>query len=165
MSDRLAYLLEQRGFDVRTVRAVMHGGIENISPLEARRKLEALGHMSGSEALLGVAALLKRVKNITKDFDGTFTPELRGRLKEPAEAALVTAFDASEPSVMEAARKVDYREAMRHIATLSGPVDKFFVDVLVMADDKDVRNARLSLLSALRRLVLDNIADISELAS
>ena len=36
------------------------------SPLEARRKLEALAQMSGSEALLGVATLLKRVKNITK---------------------------------------------------------------------------------------------------
>ena len=42
MADRLAYLLEQRGFDVRSVRAVMHGGIEDASPLEARRKLEAL---------------------------------------------------------------------------------------------------------------------------
>ena len=47
MADRLAYLLEQRGFDVRTVRAVMHGGVEQVSPLEARRKLEALAQMSG----------------------------------------------------------------------------------------------------------------------
>src|SRR5688572_9890308 len=66
LTERLAYLLEQRGFDVRTVRAVMHGGLERLSPLEARRKLEALAQMSGSEALLGVATLLKRVKNITK---------------------------------------------------------------------------------------------------
>jgi glycyl-tRNA synthetase beta chain len=58
MADRLAYLLEQRGFDVRSVRAVMHGGIEAASPLEARRKLDALAQMSGSEALLGVATLL-----------------------------------------------------------------------------------------------------------
>src|SRR5687767_14596035 len=63
MSDRLAYLLEQRGFDVRAVRAVMHGSVERVSPHEAKRKLEALAQMTGSEALLGVAALLKRVKN------------------------------------------------------------------------------------------------------
>src|SRR5687767_13466704 len=36
MSDRLAYLLEQRGFDVRAVRAVMHGGVEHVSPHEAK---------------------------------------------------------------------------------------------------------------------------------
>ena len=46
MADRLAYLLEQRGFDVRNVRAVMHGGSSRLSPLEARRKLEALAQMS-----------------------------------------------------------------------------------------------------------------------
>ena len=66
MTDRLTYLLEQRGFDVRSVRAVLHGGVERVSPLEARRKLEALAKMSGSAALLGVATLLKRVKNISK---------------------------------------------------------------------------------------------------
>jgi hypothetical protein len=52
-------MIEQRGFDVRSVRAVLHGGIERVSPLEARRKLEALAQMSGSQALLGVATLLK----------------------------------------------------------------------------------------------------------
>ena len=51
---------------MRSVRAVMHGGLEQLSPLEARRKLEALAQMAGSAALLGVAALFKRVKNITK---------------------------------------------------------------------------------------------------
>src|SRR5688572_25868747 len=66
MADRLAYLLDQRGFEIRSVRAVTHGGIEQVSPLEARRKLEALAALSGSAALLGVATLLKRVKNISK---------------------------------------------------------------------------------------------------
>jgi glycyl-tRNA synthetase beta chain len=66
MGDRVSYLLEQRGFDIRSVRAVMHNGPAGISPLEALRKLEALSQMSGSESLLGVATLLKRVKNISK---------------------------------------------------------------------------------------------------
>ena len=45
----------------------------------------------------------------------------------------------------------------------AAPVDKFFADVLVMADDPRVREARLTLLTMLRRTVLDNIADISEI--
>jgi glycyl-tRNA synthetase beta chain len=52
---------------------------------------------------------------------------------------------------------------MRELGTLSAPVDRFFVDVLVMADDPAVRSARLALLTALRRTIL-NIADISEIA-
>ena len=38
MAERLTYLLEQRGFDVRAVRAVMHGGVERVSPIDALRK-------------------------------------------------------------------------------------------------------------------------------
>ncbi len=52
---------------------------------------------------------------------------------------------------------------MRELGALSAPVDRFFVDVLVMADDPAVRSARLALLTALRRTIL-NIADISEIA-
>jgi glycyl-tRNA synthetase beta chain len=66
--------------------------------------------------------------------------------------------------VQAAARRDDYGEAMRQLAALSAPVDRFFVDVLVMADDQSVRQARLALLTALRTMVL-NIADISELAA
>jgi glycyl-tRNA synthetase beta chain len=161
--EREAHIFERRGYRPDEVRAVVPRWWSQ--PRNALRRVEALAEARTSHEFGTLAALFKRVKNITKDFDGTFTPEAHARLKEPAEVALLRAFDACEPTVMAAGRKEDYREAMRHIATLSGPVDKFFVDVLVMADDQDVRNARLSLLTALRRLVIDNIADISELAS
>ena len=52
---------------------------------------------------------------------------------------------------------------MRELGALSAPVDRFFVDVLVMADDPAVRSARLALLTSLRRTIL-NIADIAEIA-
>ena len=62
------------------------------SPLEARRKLEALAQMTGSAALLGVATLLKRVKNITKGVRGAAAcRRRRGVLTEPAEQALLAA--------------------------------------------------------------------------
>ena len=76
MADRLSYLLEQRGFDVRSVRAVMHGGPATLSPLETLRKLEALAQLTGSESLLGVATLLKRVKNISKGVPASATHRL-----------------------------------------------------------------------------------------
>ncbi len=165
MSDRLGYLLEQRGYDVRNVRAVLHGGIERTSPLDARLKLEALAQMSGSEALLGVATLLKRVKNISKGVgavDGW--PGLQARLVEPAEKALWSQVDSRAPGIREAAAKGDYREAFAGIAALQPAVAKFFDDVLVMADDEALRRVRLALVAALRDLILD-IADISEIVT
>jgi glycyl-tRNA synthetase beta chain len=52
---------------------------------------------------------------------------------------------------------------MRELGALSGPVDRFFIDVLVMAEDPAVRQARLALLTVLRGVILD-IADIAEIA-
>ena len=164
MGDRLAYLLEQRGHDVRAVRAVMHAGVEHLSPLEARRKLDALAQLTGSEALLGVAALLKRVKNITRGVSsdvpaGTIT----AALSEPAELALWSELESRAPAIRTAAAAGDYRDAFAGIAALQPSVAKFFDDVLVMAEDATVRAARLALVATLRDLIL-GIADISEMA-
>jgi glycyl-tRNA synthetase beta chain len=165
LSDRLGYLLEQRGYDIRNVRAVLHSGIDRTSPLEARLKLEALAQMSGSEALLGVATLLKRVKNITKGVGGVDGwPALQRRLVEPAEKTLWSQVDSRAPQIRDAAARGDYREAFAGIAALQPAVATFFDDVLVMADDEGLRHARLALVAALRDLIL-GIADISEIVS
>ena len=67
------------------------------------------------------------------------------------------------PRVHSATAKQDYRGALSELAALGPAVDRFFVDVLVMADDADLRRARLSLMAHLRDVVL-GIADVSELA-
>lgn len=165
MADRLAYLLEQRGYDVRNVRAVLAGSVEDVSPLEAGVKLEALAGMSGSAALLGVAGLLKRVKNITKGVTdlGEWTA-IRGRLVEPAELALWSEVDARAPGIRDAAARGQFREAFAEIAALQPAAARFFDDVLVMAEDAQLRAARLQLVAALRDLIL-GIADISEIVA
>ena len=53
--ERLRYLLEQRGFDARNVRAVTHGDVAAISPLTARRKLEVLPEFTSSAAFTQLA--------------------------------------------------------------------------------------------------------------
>ena len=163
MGDRVSYLLEQRGFDIRSVRAVTHAGTATISPLETLRKLEALAQMSGSESLLGVATLLKRVKNISKGVQAPTTVDA-ALLTEPAEQALVSALQAGATGIRAAASRGDYRDAFTGIAALQPPVAKFFDDVLVMAEDERLRAARLGLVATLRGLILD-IADISEIVT
>ena len=163
MRERVMYLFEQRGFDVRNIRAVVPQSLERFDMVEAKKKLEALAQMSGSEALRGVATLFKRVKNITKDVAApqSFDAAL---LKEPAEVALASTLRQASPDIEAAAKRADYKDAFQRIATLQPVVAKFFDDVLVMAEDANLRAARLALVARLRDLILD-IADISEIVT
>ena len=161
MRERVIYLFEQRGFDVRNIRAVVPQSLERLDLVEARRKLEALAQMSGSAALRGVAELFKRVKNITR---GVAVPAATDTqlLKEKAEVALIQALSETEPKIRAAAGHADYKQAFQTIELLRAPVAQFFDDVLVMAEDERLRTARLALVARLRDLILD-IADISEI--
>jgi glycyl-tRNA synthetase beta chain len=167
MRERVIYLFEQRGFDVRNIRAVVPHSLERVDMVEARKKLEALAQMSGSEALRGVATLFKRVKNITKDVaphSAVSSDGLKSSLREPAELALLSEVEARAPGIQRAAQRAEYRQAFAAIAAFQPVVAKFFDDVLVMADDETLRTARLALVARLRDLILD-IADISEIVT
>jgi glycyl-tRNA synthetase beta chain len=161
LRDRLGHLLEQRGIDVRVVRAVTFG---RLVPLEARRKAEVLQQMSGSEALVGVAGLLKRAKNISRTAPRVMLSDVRSRLREPAETALAEELDRRGTAVLAAREQNNYRDAFSQIAHLQPAVAKFFDDVLVMTDDELLREARLALVTTLRDLIL-SIADLSEIAA
>ena len=67
--DRVRYVLEQRGFDVRNVRAVTWEAPAKISPLQARRKVEVLPEFTESPDFKQLAMLFKRVRNIAKNLD------------------------------------------------------------------------------------------------
>ena len=167
MRERVIYLFEQRGFDIRNIRAVVPPDLTGFDVVEGRKKLEALAQMSGSEALLGVATLFKRVKNITKGVAAPSQDALRGMataLTDPAEQALLSEVEARAPAIRTASDRGEYRDAFAAIAALQPSAAKFFDDVLVMADDEGLRNARLALVATLRDLVLD-IADISDIVS
>jgi glycyl-tRNA synthetase beta chain len=159
--DREAHLLERRGFRPDEIRAVVPYWWKR--PQNALLRVEALSEARKSAEFETLAILFKRVKNITKDFDGVLDDQSRARLTEPAEIALLKEMEARWPAIRSALAQVRYREAMRELSALSKPVDRFFTDVLVMADDPALRRARLALLTELRTTIL-NIADIAEIA-
>jgi glycyl-tRNA synthetase beta chain len=162
MLEREAHLFERRGYRPDEARAVA-GHWEH--PHLALARIEALSGMRGSEEFAQLAALFKRVKNITKDVDATAgLADLRPRLREPAELALVEAAERIWPAVDDAIVHGRYADAMRQIVALREPVDRFFVEVLVMTDDPQLRTARLTLLSTLKAAIL-HIADIAEVAA
>jgi glycyl-tRNA synthetase beta chain len=163
MADRVTYLLEQRGYDVRNVRAVMYGDIEDVSPLDALRKAEALAQMAGSVSLREAAALLKRAKNIAKGIAAPQSLET-ARLSEKPELALIYALRDVSPQIQEASRNGEYLRAFQLIGALRAPVADVFDKVLVMAEDGNLRAARLGLMATVRDLIL-SIADISEMVA
>ncbi len=163
LADRELYLFERRGFRPDEGRAVI-GGWER--PHAALRRVEALAHARKSPEFERLAVLFKRAKNITRDVpraNGHDLASVRGVLREPSELGLLEEMQRRWPVVARALEHERYLEAMNEVAQLHAPVDKFFVDVLVMAEDPALRQARLELVASLRDTILD-IADIAEIA-
>ena len=78
------------------------------------------------------------------------------------DAAISSAITAGRRAQAASARH-DFRGALTELSSVGPTVDRFFVEVLVMAEDLTLRRARLSLMAHLRDVVL-GIADVSELA-
>jgi glycyl-tRNA synthetase beta chain len=162
MMDRVRFVLEQRGSDTRNVRAVTHGAPAALSPLVARRKLETLPEFTDTIEFQQLATLFKRVKNIARNLAGD-APDLGGSLAEPAELALATSVNSLGPVIEGTVETgIGYRQAFAAAATLGPAVAKFFDDVMVMAEDPQLRDARLRLLKRLEGLILQ-LADVSEI--
>jgi glycyl-tRNA synthetase beta chain len=162
MLDRVRFVLEQRGYDPRNVRAVTHAEVRELSPLTAKRKLEVLPEFTESAEFRQLAILFKRVKNIAKNL-APAAPDLGGKLADPAEKALAAEVDRLEPLVRGAVQSgTGYRQAFAEAAKAGPTVAKFFDDVMVMTDDDKLRDARLRLLRRLEALILQ-LADVSEI--
>jgi glycyl-tRNA synthetase beta chain len=162
LAEREGHVFERRGYRGDEVRAVAEAWKR---PVSALRRLEALSQARGSAELTALAVLLKRVKNITRDQTARASTiaDLRARLKEPAEVALLDEIDRRWPRIQQALAGDRYGDTMKEIVALREAVDRFFVDVLVMADDPQIRSDRLALLTLLRDTIV-RFADISELA-
>jgi glycyl-tRNA synthetase beta chain len=166
LAERLTYVLEQRGYDVRNVRAVLAGRpLAEISPLEARRMLEVLPEFTGTPEFQQLATAFKRVKNIAKELgpDSGAIAVGSSPLHEPAELALVAELTRRQPVIERVLESGDhYRQAFAEAAGFGPFVDRFFSDVFVMVEDPALRQARLHLMASLSRLIL-RLADISEI--
>ncbi len=156
--DRLRYVLAARGFAADEVEAVLGAREPDAldDPHEALLRLRALNRVrqEAREDFEHLAVAFKRAKNILGDAaEATVDAQL---LSEEAERNLHAAVARQ--------REVDggYEGRLRALAGLRGPVDRFFDDVLVMAEDPRVRANRLGLLKEALALFY-RIADISKL--
>ena len=170
MLERLHYVLDQRGHDIRNVRAVIRATGSEVKPLEARGKLEVLPEFTESSEFKQLAVAFKRVRNIACDLSDTdyekaekSGSDLGSLLKEEAERHLLAEIEARQPVIEEVIEAgEDFRRGFTEAAKFGPAVSRFFSEVFVMADDPVVRVARLRLMKRLERLILQ-LADISEI--
>jgi glycyl-tRNA synthetase beta chain len=159
--DRLKPYLRDQGFELDEVDALLSLQPTRFDQLVPRlRALQAFRLLPEAEAL---AAANKRIRNILRQagsVDGLSVDP--GLLREPAEQHLARDIESLRREVEPIYARADFTAALKRLAALRPTVDAFFDQVMVMADDPQVRQNRLALLSSLGQLFLGT-ADISRL--
>jgi len=161
-ADRLKVQQREAGIRHDLIDAVFAlGGEEDIVRLLAR--VHALQAFVTTEDGANLLAGYKRAANILKKegFSGAENKPL-SYAPEPSESGLVAALDSAEPRARAAVAAEDFEGAMAALASLRGPIDRFFDDVTVNDADADKRVTRLGLLSRVREAV-HAVADFSKI--
>ena len=159
--ERLRAYYQEQGINAELVEAV--AALKPTQPLDFEQRLKAVVAFRQLPAAESLAAANKRISNILKKVETAIPTEVNPTLlKEPAEQALAEALQAQQAKVLPLFAAGNYAPALQSLANLREPVDVFFNDVMVMAEDLDLRNNRLALLNQLRGLFL-RVADLSVL--
>lgn len=153
---------QEQGIAVDVIQSVLARKPRKALDFDRRVKaVTAFIKLTEAEAL---AESNKRVSNILAKAEGTLTSVDVNLLQEPAEKALYEALAAMKDEIQSSTAAGDYSAVLTRLASLRSPIDNFFVDVMVNADDPAVRNNRLAILTELRNQFL-GVADISLLQS
>ena len=161
-ADRLRVMLRDQGYSAQEVDAVLALRPGRLLELPLRlAAVRAFMALPESEAL---TAANKRIGNILKKVEGEIAQDVDAALLvEPAEQALYAALSTIEPEVDTLYAAGEYEKMLAATAKLRAPVDAFFEDVMVNAEDLRLRANRQALLGRLYR-VMNRIAEISRLA-
>ncbi len=163
LRERLAGYLREQGYSVQEVEAVIEARPERWA--EFPQRLAAVRAFATLPEAASLAAANKRVGNILKKSEGAAPGAVQpALLKEAAEAALQQALLAVQPVADAAFARGDYTASLQALAALKAPVDAFFDDVMVNAEDPALRQNRLALLGSLHA-AMNRVADLSKLAA
>jgi glycyl-tRNA synthetase beta chain len=164
--ERARYFLRERsGFAYDEVNAVFKAGGDDL--VNAVHRLEALKAIRRTKNFEPLAVSFKRIRKIIEKAGipegqpSKVNPEI---FESPAERELYAASREAAANADVEKRAGHYREALEAIAALRKSIDRFFEEVMVMAENPAVRANRLNLLGELLRQ-FSTIADFSELAS
>ena len=161
--ERLAGSLREQGYSALEVDAVVSLRPQRLGDIPKR--LAAVRAFAALPEATSLAAANKRVGNILKKAEGSVAAKIDAALlKEAAEVALNAALAEVKPKADAAFDKGDYTASLQVLAALKAPVDAFFTDVMVNAEDLALRNNRLGLLATLHQ-AMNRVADLSKLST
>jgi len=162
--ERLAGSLREQGYSASEVDAVIALRPARLAPLP--RQLEAVRAFAALPEAPALAAANKRVGNILKkaEAEGPVDPHVNEELlREQAEQDLFAALQRFVPEADAQFAQGDYTASLKTLAVLRAPVDAFFDDVMVNAEELPLRLNRQGLLKRLH-LAMNRVADLSRLA-
>lgn len=149
---------QEQGFSTQLIQAV--AAVHPELPLDLDYRLRALANFAQQPACAALAAANKRVANILAKQDGAISEQIDvSLLQEPAEKDLAQVL-SQQQSLGGRADEASYLTQLNKLADLREPVDAFFEQVMVNADDAALRANRLAILAKLRSLFME-VADIS----
>ncbi|MCY4745366.1 glycine--tRNA ligase subunit beta [Pelomonas sp. UHG3] len=162
-ADRLAVSLRDQGYSAQEVDAVL--ALQPTRLGDVPKRLVAVRAFAALAEAASLAAANKRVGNILKKVEGELPTEIKPELlQEAAEQALATAIAEVQPQADRLFEQHDYTGSLKALAALKAPVDAFFDDVMVNAEDPALRANRLALLGRLHA-AMNRVADLSRLAA
>ncbi|WP_454756819.1 glycine--tRNA ligase subunit beta [Cupriavidus campinensis] len=160
--DRVRGYLKDKGYTTNEVEAVVSLRPQQLHDVLGR--MEAVRTFAALPEAEALAAANKRITNILRKTDEAIGTVDTALFQEDAEGALHAAIERVRPGVEAAFAGGDFTGALRDLAQLRDAVDRFFNDVMVMAEDARLRANRLALLATLHTLA-NRVADISKLAA
>jgi glycyl-tRNA synthetase beta chain len=162
--NRISHMLVEQGHAKDVVAAVTEVSVDDI--LNAWHRVQALEALKVQADYEPLVAAFKRVGNIIRKSGGLkkIKPVEASLFEDASEAALYKAYQQVEKEVETAMVRGKLDQALRAIASLRSFVDAFFDNVMVMADNKRIRENRLSLLAHIEQL-FGRFADFSRIAS
>ncbi len=160
--ERLAGLLREQGFSAQEVEAVLALKPQRLG--DVVKRLNAVRAFAALPEAPALAAANKRIGNILKKAEKADAHVNERLLKEDAEKALHAATQKIAPQARAQFEAGDYTGSLQTLAALRGPVDAFFDDVMVNAEEADLRLNRLGLLAILHQ-AMNRVADLSRLAA
>ena len=156
--DRVRHLLGLEGFAYDEIEAALAVGGVNLPDLRAR--VRALHDVRGEPGFLDVVLAAKRIANIVRDKPDC---ELQEHLfTEPAESSLYRAYQSLREEIERAEAEGDYATCLRRVTGFAEVLDRFFVEVLVMDENRELRTNRIGLLQSIQR-VLSRAAGLTEM--
>ena len=160
--DRLRVMMREAGYSAQEVEAVLVKRCMKLADIKAR--LAAVKSFTALPEAESLTAANKRIGNILKKIEGEKPTEVKPELfTEPAEKALYEALGNHEPIADALYEKGEFSAMLGSLTPLKTPVDTFFADVMVNAEDPAVRANRQALLMKLYNL-MNRVAELSALA-